>query len=278
MTELGTPARPLRVAVIGSGPAGFYAAEALFKDPRPVRVDVYDRLPTPYGLVRAGVAPDHQKLKSVIRVYERLAGDERFAFFGNVTVGRDVTVEELRSFYDALVFASGAETDRRLGIPGEDLPGSHTATEFVGWYNAHPDYVDRRFDLSVEAAVVIGQGNVAMDVSRVLAKTVDELGDSDIAGHALDALAARRRSRRSASCPNATRSSIRPTSRSPRPTWPSWRTSRASTRARTSRCSGPSRSASPRPARNATCSGSTRAPRSFAATGSSRRSFSRRTS
>ena len=189
MTELGTAARPLRVAVIGSGPAGFYATEALLKDERAVQVDVFDRLPTPYGLVRAGVAPDHQKLKSVIRVYEKIAEHERFAFFGNVTVGRDVSVEALRPFYDALVFTCGAETDRKLGIPGEDLPGSHTATEFVGWYNAHPDYLDRTFDLGVRNAVVIGQGNVAMDVSRILAKTVDELADSDIADRALQALA-----------------------------------------------------------------------------------------
>jgi len=189
MTQLGTAARPLRVAVIGSGPSGFYAAEALFKSEASVKVDMFDRLPTPYGLVRGGVAPDHQKIKNVIKVYERLAADDRFAFLGNVTVGRDLEVDTLRRFYDAVVFTCGAETDRRLGIPGEDLPGSHTATEFVGWYNAHPDYRNREFDLSTEVAVIIGQGNVAMDVSRILAKTVDELKDTDIAEHALDALA-----------------------------------------------------------------------------------------
>lgn len=189
MTQLGTPARPMRVAIVGSGPSGFYAAEALFKSGRAVRVDLFDRLPTPYGLVRGGVAPDHAKIKSVIKVYERIAAHESFAFLGNVMVGRDVAVDELRRFYDAILFTSGAETDRRLGVPGEDLPGSHTATEFVGWYNAHPDYRDRKFDLSCEAAAIIGQGNVAMDVSRILAKTVDELRETDIAAHALDALA-----------------------------------------------------------------------------------------
>jgi ferredoxin--NADP+ reductase len=189
MTDLGSEARPLRVAVVGSGPAGFYVVEALFKSERALHVDMFDRLPTPYGLVRAGVAPDHQKLKSVIRIYQRLSSDERFHFFGNVTVGRDVSVQEIRSHYDAVVFSSGAETDRRLGIPGEDLAGSHTATEFVGWYNGHPDYQDRVFDLSREVAVVIGQGNVAMDVSRILAKTTDELKDTDITQHALEVLA-----------------------------------------------------------------------------------------
>ena len=192
MSELGSPDRPLRVGIVGSGPAGFYAAEALFKSGKTVQVDLLDRLPTPYGLVRAGVAPDHQKLKSVIRVYEKIAGDPGFQFLGNVAVGRDVSVEELRRHYDAVILASGAESDRSLGIPGEDLPGSHTATEFVGWYNGHPDYQDRAFDLSGEVAVVVGQGNVAMDVSRILAKTVDELRNTDITGAALDTLAASR--------------------------------------------------------------------------------------
>ncbi len=192
MSELGTPSRPLRVAVVGSGPAGFYAAEALLKAEPSVLIDLIDRLPTPYGLVRAGVAPDHQKLKNVIKVYERIASTDGVRFVGNVTVGRDVSVEELRRFYDAVILSSGTEADRRLGIPGEDLPGSHTATEFVGWYNGHPDYVNRTFDLSSEVAVVIGQGNVAMDVSRILAKTVDELRETDIAEHALEALAGSR--------------------------------------------------------------------------------------
>ncbi|MGH7821450.1 MAG: FAD-dependent oxidoreductase, partial [Candidatus Binatia bacterium] len=188
MSELGSPTRPLRVAVVGAGPAGFYTSEALLRDERAVRVDLIDRLPTPYGLVRAGVAPDHQKLKAAIRVYEKIAQRQGFAFIGNVMIGRDLSIEELGRFYDAIVLCYGSETDKRLGIPGEDLPGSHTATEFVGWYNAHPDYRDRVFDFSCEVAVVIGQGNVAMDVSRILAKTVDELRHTDIADYALDAL------------------------------------------------------------------------------------------
>lgn len=189
MAELGSEARPVRVAVVGSGPSGFYATDALLRSDRKVNVDMFDRLPTPFGLVRGGVAPDHQKIKSVIKVYDKIATSPCFAFFGNVTVGRDLTVAELGQFYDATIFCCGAETDNRLGIPGEDLAGSHTATAFVGWYNAHPDYRHHTFDLSSEVAVVIGQGNVAMDVSRVLAKTVDELKATDIAEHALDALA-----------------------------------------------------------------------------------------
>jgi ferredoxin/flavodoxin---NADP+ reductase len=189
MSLLGSESRPLRVAIVGSGPAGFYAAEALQKSGKKVHLDIFDRLPTPYGLVRAGVAPDHQKLKSVIRIYEKIAEEPSFHFLGNVTVGQDVLVEELKRFYDAIILSSGAETDRRLGIPGEDLPGSHTATEFVGWYNGHPDYQDRVFDLSGEVAAVIGQGNVAMDVSRILAKTVRELEETDITQAALDVLA-----------------------------------------------------------------------------------------
>jgi len=189
MSTIGTPERPLRVAIIGSGPSGFYAADPILKSGLTCAIDMYDRLPTPFGLVRGGVAPDHPKIRTVTRVYEKIADNPAFRFLGNVTVGKDISVEELRRFYDAIIFACGAETDRRLGIPGEDLPGSHTATSFVGWYNAHPDYRDLQFDLSQEAAVVIGVGNVAMDVARVLAKTVDELKTTDIAQHALDALA-----------------------------------------------------------------------------------------
>ena len=189
MSALGSPDRPLRVAIVGSGPSGFYAAQALQKAEIACRIDMFDRLPTPFGLVRLGVAPDHPKIKNVIKIYERIAAKPGFEFLGNVTIGKDITVEELQRFYDALIFASGAETDRRLGIPGEDLPGSHTATEFVAWYNGHPDYHDRTFDLSHETAVVIGQGNVAVDVCRILSKTVDELKSTDIAQHALDALA-----------------------------------------------------------------------------------------
>ncbi len=189
MSSIGSTERPLRVAVVGSGPSAFYAVEALYKNTEHVRVDMFERLPTPFGLVRGGVAPDHHKIKSVTRVYERIASDPRFAYFGNVTIGRDITVSELRGFYDAVLFACGAESDRRLGIPGEDLPGSHTATAFVGWYNGHPDYRDQHFDLSGETAVIVGQGNVAVDVCRILAKTPDELRETDIADYALDALA-----------------------------------------------------------------------------------------
>ncbi len=186
---LGSASRALRVAVVGSGPAGFYAAEALLGSGLNVEVDVYDRLPTPFGLVRYGVAPDHASIKRIIARYEKTAALDGFAFFGNVDVGHDVSVEELGRFYDAILFASGAQTDRRLGIPGEDLPGSYTATEFVAWYNGHPDYATRTFDLSGEVAVVIGQGNVAVDVARVLSRPVDELASTDIAAHALECLA-----------------------------------------------------------------------------------------
>ncbi len=190
MAQLGSEQRPLAVAIVGSGPAGFYAAEALLKSELAVKVSLFERLPAPYGLVRSGVAPDHPKLKQAIKVYARIAESDDFHFLGNVTIGRDVLVEELQATHHAVVFACGAQTDRRLGIPGEDLPGSHTATEFVGWYNGHPDYRARRFDLSCETAVIIGQGNVAADVSRILAKSVDELRHTDIAQHALEVLAA----------------------------------------------------------------------------------------
>jgi ferredoxin--NADP+ reductase len=150
---------------------------------------MFERLPSPFGLVRSGVAPDHPKLKEPIRVYQQIAALPQFRFLGNVTVGRDITVEELQACYHVVIFACGTDTDRKLGIPGEDLPGSHAATEFVGWYNGHPDYRDLVFDLSHEIAVVIGQGNVAVDVCRILCKTVDELRQTDIAGHALEVLA-----------------------------------------------------------------------------------------
>ena len=179
----------IHVAIVGAGPSGFYAAEALLRSGLPLRVDMIERLPTPFGLVRSGVAPDHPKLKQPILVYERIARTPGFNFFGNVQVGRDVMVAELRATHHAVVFACGAETDRRMGIPGEDLPRSHTATEFVGWFNGHPDYRDRTFDLGQEAVAIVGQGNVATDVCRILAKSVDELRTTDIAEHALDALA-----------------------------------------------------------------------------------------
>jgi len=189
VSTLGTSHRPLRIAIVGSGPSGFYAAEALFASRVSIKVDMFDRLPTPFGLVRYGVAPDHYKIKNVTKIYEKIASHPNFSFLGNVTVGRDITIAELQQFYDTIIFACGAETDKKLGIPGEDLPGSYTATEFVAWYNGHPDYRNRKFDLSHEVAVVVGQGNVAMDVSRILCKSVDELRETDIAGYALDALA-----------------------------------------------------------------------------------------
>jgi ferredoxin/flavodoxin---NADP+ reductase len=186
---IGTEENPLRVAIVGSGPAGFYTAEHILKhDGTHAEVDMFDRLPTPYGLVRFGVAPDHPKIKSVIRVYEKTASRPEFRFFGNVEVGRDVTVEELRDRYHAIVFAYGTSVDRHLGIPGEDLPGSHSATEFVNWYNAHPDFAEREFDLSCERVVVIGNGNVATDVARMFALTPDELAETDTADHAIEAL------------------------------------------------------------------------------------------
>ena len=169
----------MRVAVVGSGPAGFYAAGALLSAVPPVEVDMIERLPTPWGLVRFGVAPDHPKLKTVSRAFERIAEQPGFRFLGNVEVGRDLHHEDLLRLYDAVVYAVGAQTDRRLGIPGEDLPGSWAATEFVAWYNGHPDYQELQFGLDVERAVVIGNGNVALDVARMLALTHEELAPTD---------------------------------------------------------------------------------------------------
>ena len=181
--------RPLRVAVVGSGPAGFYAAGQLLasEDPR-VEVDMIERLPTPWGLVRLGVAPDHPNIKSVSRVFEKIAQRPGFRFLGNVEVGRDVTHGELVEGYDAVVYAFGAQTDRRLGIPGEDLPGSWPATAFVAWYNGHPDFQGLEFDLSHERAVVVGNGNVAVDVARMLALTGEELGPTDTTDPAIAAI------------------------------------------------------------------------------------------
>ncbi|HEX6491905.1 MAG TPA: FAD-dependent oxidoreductase [Candidatus Dormibacteraeota bacterium] len=183
----------LRVAVVGSGPAGFYAAEHLLTDrAHTVRVDMFERLTTPWGLVRSGVAPDHPKLKSVSRIYERTATQPGFRMFGNVELGSDLTHADLAEHYHAVVYAVGAQTDKRSGISGEDLPGSWAATDFVGWYNGHPDYRDLVFDLSCERAVVIGNGNVAMDVARMLCLTRDELAVTDVSDHALEVLAEHR--------------------------------------------------------------------------------------
>lgn len=191
MAAIGTPEAPLRVAVIGAGPAGFYACEHILKhEATTAEVDLFDRLPTPYGLVRGGVAPDHPKIKSVTRVYDKTAARDGFRFFGNVKLGEDVSVEDLERHYHVILYTFGAETDRTLGIPGEDLPGSHAATAFVGWYNAHPDYADQHFDLGCERAVVIGNGNVATDVARMLALTEEELRETDTADHAIEVLAA----------------------------------------------------------------------------------------
>lgn len=176
----------MKVAVVGSGPTGFYAAEDLLK--KDYAVDMLDRLPCPYGLVRYGVAPDHPKIKSVIAIYEKIADNPRFRFFGNVELGRDVTVDELRERYAAVLLCTGAQSDRRMGIPGEDLPGSHPATEFVAWYNGHPDYRHLSFDLSQERVAVVGVGNVAVDVARILCRTPEELEGTDIADYALEAL------------------------------------------------------------------------------------------
>ncbi|NDJ60993.1 MAG: FAD-dependent oxidoreductase [Chloroflexi bacterium] len=187
--QLGTAEQPLRVAIIGSGPSAFYAAEHIQKQSDLVAtIDMFERLPTPHGLVRGGVAPDHPKIKSVTKIYDRIAGKPGFRFFGNVELGKDIHLSDLRRLYHQIVYAVGAQTDRRMGIPGEDLLGSHPATEFVGWYNAHPDFRDLSFDLSQERAAVIGNGNVAMDVARILASSHDELAVTDIADYALEAL------------------------------------------------------------------------------------------
>src|SRR6266508_4106801 len=176
MTKPGTEAHPLRVAIVGAGPAGYYAADHLLRrDGVVVEVDMIDRLPTPYGLVRAGVA-----------------ADPRFRFYGGVDFGKDITVADLRRHYHQILYSTGAQTDRRMGIPGEDLKGSHPATEFVAWYTGHPDYRDCQFDLSQERAAVVGIGNVAIDVARILCRSAQELVTTDIADYALEAL---RRSR-----------------------------------------------------------------------------------
>jgi ferredoxin--NADP+ reductase len=178
------------VAIIGSGPAGFYTAGHLLKsDTAEFEVDMLERLPTPWGLVRSGVAPDHPKIKSVTRIYEKTAAHPRFRYFGNVDFGRDISREDLLDHYHAIVYATGSSIDRPLGIPGEDLPGSHPATEFVGWYNGHPDHTELELDLqSATRAVVIGNGNVAVDVARMLCLTREELACTDIADHALEVL------------------------------------------------------------------------------------------
>jgi ferredoxin--NADP+ reductase len=180
----------LRVAVVGSGPAGFYAAGHLLDAEEPVEVDMIERLPTPWGLVRLGVAPDHPKIKAVSKAFERIAAQRGFRFLGGIEVGRDLTHEDLARLYDAVVYAVGAQSDRRMGIPGEDLPGSWSATELVAWYNGHPDYQGLHFDLSGERAVVVGAGNVALDVVRMLALAPEELQPTDTTDEAIEAILA----------------------------------------------------------------------------------------
>jgi ferredoxin--NADP+ reductase len=179
-----------RAAVVGSGPAGFYTASFLLKEG--FDVDLYDVLPTPFGLVRSGVAPDHPKIKTVTRAFEKTARHEQFQFFGGIEVGTDITRSELLERYHAVIYAIGTSADNRLGIAGEDLPGSHPATEFVAWYNGHPDHADREFDLSCRRAVVVGNGNVAIDVARMLVLDPEELAVTDTADHAISALLAAR--------------------------------------------------------------------------------------
>ena len=181
----------LRVAIIGSGPSGFYAAGQLIAELGDgVEVDMYDRLPTPFGLVRAGVAPDHPKIKSVTRVFEKVAANPNFRFFGNVEFGTHIERHELESHYHAVIYAVGTPSDRSAGLGGEELEGSWAASDFVGWYNGHPDYEHLEFDLSCERAVVVGNGNVAIDIARMLVLPRDEMAATDIADHALEVLAA----------------------------------------------------------------------------------------
>ncbi len=186
--------RPYHVAIVGAGPSGYFAAAALLRasDGEPagptVQVDMLEMLPTPWGLVRSGVAPDHPKIKTISAQFEKTANHERFRFFGNINVGEHVLPAELAERYDAVVYATGAQSDRPLNIPGEDLPGSVPAVDFVGWYNAHPHFADMSPDLTGARAVVVGNGNVALDVARVLVSDPKMLGETDIADHALDSL------------------------------------------------------------------------------------------
>ncbi len=182
MTSDGTR----RAVIVGAGPSGFYAAGGLLD--AGFEVDLIDVLPTPFGLVRAGVAPDHPNIKAVTRVYEKTARRPGFRFFGGVELGSDVSRDELLAHYHVVLYAVGTATDNRLGVPGEGRPGSHAATEFVAWYNGHPDYADHEFDLSATRAVVVGNGNVAIDVARMLVLDPDEIAPTDTADHAIEAL------------------------------------------------------------------------------------------
>jgi ferredoxin/flavodoxin---NADP+ reductase len=183
------PTRPARIAVIGAGPAGFYATGHLLDAETAIEVDLFDRLPTPWGLVRAGVAPDHPKIKAVSKVFEKIAAKPGFRMFGNVEIGRDISHAQLMEHYDAVIYSYGAQADRRMGIPGEDLVGSIPATAFVAWYNGHPDFYNLDPDLQVDRAVVIGNGNVAVDVARMLVLAPEELAPTDTGDHAIEQFA-----------------------------------------------------------------------------------------
>ena len=178
----------IKVAIIGSGPSGFYTADSLIKSGNDVEIDIIDRLPTPFGLIRGGVAPDHQTTKKVAKAYEKTALNDSVSYFGNVEVGKDISIDELRKAYDAVVLAVGAPTDRKLGIPGDDKKGVYGSADFVGWYNGHPDFTNLNPDLDVKAVAVIGVGNVAIDTARVLVKTSNEMATTDIADHATQAI------------------------------------------------------------------------------------------
>jgi ferredoxin--NADP+ reductase len=180
-----------KIAIVGAGPAGYFAAQALQNlqsEDLQIAIDMIERLPTPWGLVRSGVAPDHPKIKSVSKVFEKVANEPNFRLFGNIELGSDITIEQLKERYDAVVIATGSALGKKLGIPGEDLPGSMSAATFVPWYNAHPDFKDVSIDLSCDTAVVIGAGNVAMDVARMLALEPSDLDPTDTADHAIDVL------------------------------------------------------------------------------------------
>ena len=189
MSKVGSATNPLRVAIIGAGPAGFYTVSNLLKQTDlTVEMDMFDRLPSPFGLVRAGVAPDHQKYKTVVRAYDKSAQNNNYRFYGCVEYGTHVHLADLKEHYHQVVFTTGAQRDRSMGIPGEELAGSHSATDFVAWYNGHPEFVDYQFDLSKPRVAIVGIGNVALDVARILCKTPAELADSDMADYALKAL------------------------------------------------------------------------------------------
>ena len=178
-----------RIAVVGAGPAGLYCIDAMKKRGIPFQIDIFDRLPTPYGLLRGGVAPDHQKMKRLESFYETLLADERVSFYGNVTIGQDISMQTLKNYYDSIIVACGAESDKPLVIPGHELPGHYAATQLVGWYNGHPDYSELQWNFSAKSVVIVGQGNVAIDVARLLAKTRAELAQSDMPEPMIDALA-----------------------------------------------------------------------------------------